>query len=269
MKKLVSTLAILAALVAFCAPALAESAAAWSNGQSPAQPYKGVPPVNLSKKLGYMVLDPLNNENADGASGILRIYLPRVDVKAGAGSINVYEEGAKSPLETIVFDDSSRVTMEPIGAEDLAWLYWESGVCFTVRLDNSLDADKTYYATLEEGTILATDYEAVTNTLLDGRKGWTFTTNTDAGVTARRRSGGDMPKVGDDVTVEVKLGGAVASATIFCDTDAVTSDGQPLNESGELTAHYAKAGLASWGIALMDESGTLITAYRYVDDVQP
>jgi len=86
MKKTLRILAIVMALALLGgALASAESAATWSNGQSPQQPYKGVPPVDLTKKLGYMVLDPLNNENVSTAINSLVIYLPRTDVRRATG----------------------------------------------------------------------------------------------------------------------------------------------------------------------------------------
>jgi uncharacterized membrane protein len=267
MKKLFSYIAALLALILFALPGMAE-ASAWSNGQSPSQPYKGVPPADLTQKLGYMVLDPLNKENVNAPLTSLKIYLPREDVKAGAGSLKLYETGAKAPLETIALSDASRVTVEKIDSQDLAWLYWESGVCFTIQLKDTLDADKSYYASLDQGAIVATDYKGVESPALDGQKGWAFTTNADAGALSRTRSGGEEPKVGDTVTIQVKLGGGTASATVFCDTDAVVSSDQPLAQTGALTARYAQAGAVKWGVALTDASGALLYVYHYEDQVR-
>jgi hypothetical protein len=86
MKKFLSVVAVLMAIL-LNSLAWRRRTAAWSNGQSPSQPYKGVPPVDLTKKLGYMVLAPLNNENVGAALTSLKIYLPRADVKAGAGTL--------------------------------------------------------------------------------------------------------------------------------------------------------------------------------------
>ena len=267
MKKLISVVAaLLAILVSLIAQA---QGTAWSNGQSPSQPYKGVPPVDLQKKLGYMVLDPLNNENADAALKNLKIYLPRTDVKAGKGTISIREMGAEEPLETISFWDASCVTVSAIEPEALAWLYWESGVCFTVALKTAPDADKTYAVSMDEGCIVVDGSETIGNPALDGEKGWTFTTNADAGVLSRERMGGESPKVGDSISIQVKLGGSAASAMVFCDTLAVTSDDQPLSESGALTARYVEAGVVKWGVALMDASGTLLDVYHYEEEVQP
>ena len=114
MKKTLRILAIVMALALLGgALASAESAATCSNGQSPQQPYKGVPPVDLTKKLGYMVLDPLNNENVSTAINSLVIYLPRTDVQAGDGSLRLYEKGVKAPIQEVSFADSARVTAAP------------------------------------------------------------------------------------------------------------------------------------------------------------
>ncbi len=267
MRKFVSLLAVLLALVFASAQAFAESAPVWNNGQSPSQPYKGVPPVDLTQKLGYMVFTPLNNDNADDVLTSLTIYLPREDVKAGEGALSVYEKDGKAPLEVVSFSDAARVSVAPIDQETLNWLYWESGVAFTVRIANALDADKGYYVSMEENCIVSAD-GAVGNIALDGKKGWAFTTNAEAGVTARTRSGDEALKVGDSVRMEVKLGGDATSAMVFCDTEAVSSEDHPLTESGTLTARYEKAGSARWGVAFMDEAGSLLSVYYYEDEVQ-
>ena len=268
MRKFVSMLAVLLALMFAGTQALAESAALWSNGQSPSQPYKGVPPVDLTQKLGYMVFAPLSNDNVDAVLTSLTIYLPREDVKAGEGALSIYEKDGKAPLEVVAFSDVARVSAAPIDQETLDWLYWESGVAFTVCIANALDADRGYYVSMEENCIVSAD-GAVGNIALDGKKGWAFTTNAEAGVTARTRSGDDAPKVGDSASISVKLGGDAVSAMVFCDTEAVSSEDMPLTESGTLTARYEKAGLVRWGVALTDEAGSLLSVYYYEDEVQP
>jgi len=248
--------------------ASAESAATWSNGQSPQQPYKGVPPVDLTKKLGYMVLDPLNNENVSTAINSLVIYLPRTDVQAGDGSLRLYEKGVKAPIQEVSFADSARVTAAPIDAETLAWLFWESGTQFTVAIDKSLDGDKTYTASLDPNCIVAPEY-GIGNSALEGAKGWTFTTKVTSGVLKLTHSGEATPRVGDSVAIEVRMGEGVASASIFSGSDAFTSEDDPLIESGVLTGRYAQEGPVGWGVALMDASGQFISVYHYREEVLP
>lgn len=267
MNKRIIILVLLAMLVSSLGAAA--QGTAWSNGQSPSQPYKGVPPVDLSKKLGYMVLDPLHNDSVLTALTNLKIYLPRADVKAGAGSLRIREKGTEAPLETVSFADASRVTVSAIDAEALALLYWESGVVFTVALKAAPDAGKTYTVSMDPDCIVVDGNEAVGNPALDGGKGWTFTTSADAGVLSRTRTGGEMPKLGDSVSIQVKLGDGAASAMVFCDTEAVISDDQPLSASGTLTARYEQAGTVRWGVALMDANGALLDVYHYEEQVQP
>lgn len=264
MKKL--ALFLIAALL-LTAPGLGEAGPVWSNGQSPAQPYKGVPPVDLSKKLGYMVLDPLNNSNADGALDTLRIYLPRTDVRAGDGALRLYDAGSGMAIEEIRFSDEARVAANPIEAEALGWLYWESGVCFAIRLRNALDIDRAYTVSLEENAIVAPDY-AIGNSAMEGRTGWSFTTKADSGVTARQFSGEANPKVGDTVAVEVKLPEGMA-ASIFCRSEAVTAVEGPDAVPGTLTARFNEPGPVDWSVVLLGEGGELLSVYRYFDEVQP
>lgn len=265
-KRFVQALAIALALALGGALAAAEAFPAWDNGQSPGQPYEGVPPVDLTKKLGYMVLDPLNSENVDTAVNALRIYLPRADAAAGDGTLRLFEKGAKAPIQEISFADGARVTSAPIDAETLAWLYWESGVQFTVALDSALDADRAYAVSLDANCIVAPGY-GIGNTPLDGAKGWTFTTQAASGVVGRTRSGGKAPRVGDTLAVEIKLGEGAASAMIFCDSEALVCEDEPLTKSGTLTGTYEKEGPVRWGVALTDSSGQLLSVYHYSEEV--
>lgn len=81
-------------------------------------------------------------------------------------------------------------------------------------------------------------------------------------------TGEETPKVRGQRAHGVKLGGDAASAMVFCDTEAVTSEDQPVTESGTLTARYEKAGFARWGVAFMDKTGSLLSVYYYEDEVQ-
>ena len=264
MKKLALMLAIVLLLAL---PAVSEAIPVWSDGRSPAQPYRGVPPVDLTKKLGYMVLDPLNNSNADGVLDALRIYLPRTDVRAGDGVLRVYEAGSGRTIEEIRLSDGARVAVNPIGAETLNWLYWESGVCFEIRLRNALDIDRAYTVSLEQNAIVAPDY-AIGNAAMEGRTGWSFTTKADSGVVARRFSGGEQPRVGDTAIIEVKLPEGV-TASVFCRSEAVAAEEGPDAQPGTLTARFSEPGPVDWGVALLGEEGELLSLYRYFDEVQP
>jgi hypothetical protein len=269
MKRFVAAVSFVLALVVCCAPVMAEAFPVWSNGQSAQQPFEGVSPVDLTEQLGYMVLDPLNNENVDVALDELKIYLPRTDVQAGEGLLKLYVSRAKEPLQEIAFSDEKRVAIAPIDAETLEWLCWETGSSITISLLAPLEVDKTYSVFLEEDCIVASQY-GLSNAQLDGAAGWTFSTMADFGVVGRKRSGDDAPKAGDSAAVEVKLGTGATSASFFCDTGDVSCDDLPLEESGVLTVRYENEGPVSWGIALIDDdSGAVVSVYRYNEQVLP
>jgi hypothetical protein len=274
---------VLALAIAMCSvPALSEEATPavapeeaaareveiWSNGQSAEQPYAGVPPVDLTEKLGYMMLNPINNSNVDAPLNTLRIYLPRTDVAGGEGALKLYESGIRAPLEEIPLADVSRVTLEPIDEDSLAWLYWESGVCFTVKLSRTLDIDKAYTISIDENAIVVPEYD-IGNPMMEGRTGWSFTTQADTGVTRVHSSGGDTPKVGDVLTVDVKYGGAGISAAIYSDSDAIEFDADLPDEEGTLHARYAQAGEVEWSVVFVGESGEVLSQYRYQETVEP
>jgi hypothetical protein len=106
------------------------------------------------------------------------------------------------------------VTVFAIEPEALAWLVLGGGVCFTVALKITPDADKTYAVSMDEGCIVIDGEKASETPRWSAEKGWIFTTNADAGVLSRLRSGGEAPKVGDSVAIQVKLGGSAVSAMV-------------------------------------------------------
>jgi hypothetical protein len=49
----------------------------------------------------------------------------------------------------------------------------------------------------------------------------------------------------------------------------MTTEHEPLTQTGTLTAVYGRAGPVRWGVALMDASGQIVSAYRYSEEVLP
>ena len=69
------------------------SAGGWREGLSAAKPYEGVPEVNLSERMGYMMFGPVNGKSIENSCQRICVYLPRTDVKAGEGLLHVCAAG--------------------------------------------------------------------------------------------------------------------------------------------------------------------------------
>jgi len=149
------TLAILMVLTLCVSTAFA---AEWGEGLSAAQPYAGVPAVDLGATMGYIILFPRAKIPASVFCDELDIYLPREDVAKGQGTLTLYVdpgEGDPQPVETISFADSNAVGIRPLNESELANLSWGGGVCVYARLAKSLGFDVNYFVTMDEGCFTA------------------------------------------------------------------------------------------------------------------
>lgn len=85
----------LMALILVCVFCMATAyAAEWAEGLSPAQPYSGVPAVNLDEMIGHMTLFPNANHKipAQRFCDVLEMYFPREDIELGEGNLTLYDD---------------------------------------------------------------------------------------------------------------------------------------------------------------------------------
>ena len=169
---------ILAAAVFGASPA---SAAEWKDGRSPAQPYAGVPEVDLSQTMGYIMLYPRAKMPVEHFCDVLEIYLPREDVERGEGTLRLYDESGE--ILSVEFEDEEQVGIRKLSEDELNGLMWGSGVCIDVYLPVSLTIGKDYYVTMDEGCFTAAD-GAVVSLGYTGKEVWVPVVVGDFGINA-------------------------------------------------------------------------------------
>lgn len=260
MKKLIALCLALALL--YAVPA---SAAQWAEGCSPAQPYPDVPPQDLSKTIGYMLFYPSNGMDVVGGCRMLRIILPRTDVKAGHGSVKLtcVEDGT---TWTAVFNDTDYVSQRDMDEDELNYVIWGSGTCFEIMLPVSLSQNCNYTVEMDADCIISTD-NAVSNPVRGADK-WHFSTESDYGiwdmeyVRANAKGGYDVairnPVEGDEIHLTVALGGEAVQAVLKSLAD-VEFDEVVITQSGEVTGHVTGPN-ASWRAIFYDANGQVIDA---------
>lgn len=243
MKKLIAMCLVLLMVAA------SASAAEWREGLSPSKPYENVVEVDFEKNIGHIMFYP-NSGIATAGANMLFIYLPREDVKAGAGKLTLYSTDAGEEL-SVNMNDTTHVIQRAAFEGELEDLMWGSGTCFEVVLPVSLRAGTTYYVDMEKDCIVdvarAVGNPQIRSSALDNRS-WHFTTVAEFGVSAmeyRRPTGEDtyenqilMPKAGDEVRFDLLIGGEAKCATIVIPKEAeggITFDTMIFRESCEVT----------------------------------
>ena len=154
MKRLFVLMVVCVLLTGSCAALAAD----WTEGRSAAQPYAGVPAVDLNTTIGYIMMAPRAKLPVDHFCNTLQIYLPREDVAVGKGKLMLYasqDGGRGEQVESIDFENSEAVVFRPMTEAELESLIWGGGTCIEIHLSVSLAFDRQYYVLMEEGCFTA------------------------------------------------------------------------------------------------------------------
>ena len=290
MKKLTAAILILVLLFANAA-----MAAGWTNGRSAAQPYAGVPAMDLTKTMGYVVLYPHTKLPAGSFCGALEIYLPREDVALNKGVLRVYDNAGDEAVEIVAIDfaESEGVEIRALDEGLLDRLMWGGGVCVRILLPKSLEfageAGHKYYVLMDEGCFTAAN-GAVVSPAISNPEAWVVELTAEFGVSglyyaapveaaAVEYESADwdeeveateapeveevepeihlIPEVGDTITFELVMGGAAKTAVIFSENDSVRFDEIEFTESGTITGEVTKADV-DWGVVFLDANGNTL-----------
>lgn len=258
-------LALLLAVLLCAAPAFA---AEWEEGRSPAKPYEGVPEADLETTLGYLMFYPNARIPEKGFCKSLCIYTPREDVSAGEGMFYFCSEERGEEIR-FSFNDESFVTARPMTEAELNGLLWGGGTCFEIVLPYSLQLNEGYFVNLGSGCIVAEN--GVGNMEIGGVDSWAFRTDSEYGVSGAeyRRPVEDgtpegritEPKPGDEVVLDVLLGGEAVSAMLYWYDEAMAFAEMEIFESGTFTGTVL-AENPIWGIVFLDEEGNAIDGFE-------
>lgn len=171
---------LIAILLACLLLASAAQAAEWAEGRSAAQPYEGVPEVDLTKTMGYIMLYPRTKVPAHNFCDVLVIYLPREDVALNEGRLTLYA-GEDELVGAYEFSDTEHVQLRPMDDLELENMMWGGGTCIMVRLDKSLKLGESYYVFMDEGCFTAAD-GAIRSLHVNNPEAWTPLVDGDYGV---------------------------------------------------------------------------------------
>ncbi len=237
----------------------------WVDGRSASKPYAGLPAVDLSEKLGYMMFYPNAKMIVEGCCRTLYVYLPRTDVKAGKGTLYLCSS-EQGELLRLAFNDEQYVACRPMSDGELNGLMWGEGTCFEVTLPFTLGLNKNYFVNLSRDCVVTVDGK-LGNPEIGGTEAWTFSTDADYGVSGMRyrrplEEKGDeervqFPKSGDEVALEILLGGPAVSAVLYCYDDSMDFDEVFFSESSSVTGRLV-AGEPNWGVAFFDVDGNVL-----------
>ena len=251
-------------------------AAEWAEGRSAAQPYAGVPEVDLTQTMGYIMMYPRTKLPARFFCDALEMYLPREDIVLGEGTLTLYK-GDGEVVATVPFTDEEMVELRPLEEEELNGLMWGGGVCVEVHLPVSLTIGESYYVLAEEGCFTTADGK-IPSVAISSPEAWTPVVNGDYGVSALSYSVApaveeteegeeapaeneeieleykNTPEVGDVIHFDLVLGGDAKFAVIYSENESVEFETTQFTESCHVTGVVAGEEL-SWGVAFMDGEG--------------
>ena len=287
----------LAALILICMLFVSTAyAAEWTDGRSAAQPYAGVPEVNLDETMGYIMLFPRAKMPAQSYCDVLEIYLPREDLVLGEGSLTLCN--AEGELEKISFADSERVELRPLEEPELEGLMWGGGMCIEVHLIKSLSFDENYYILMDDGCFTAAEGK-LQSLAITSNEAWVPVITGDYGIGGLFYSAAPeqpveeqpteeelaeeeeteepepteapteapaeeevpaepkAPEKGDIITFDLKMGGDAKYAVVFSENDSVSFDPPEYTESGRIKGAITGDEL-DWGVVFLDENGDVL-----------
>ena len=235
MKKTILFLVILG--IALCLPAA--QAQAWPPGRSPAQPYEGVPEVDLKTRLGYIMLFPREKVPTEFFCDRLELFLPRDDVTQGEGKLRLYT-GKRDLVIEVSFQDES-VVKRPLTEEEMIGLMWGGGVCFEVRLPVSLTLNQDYYVEMDAGCIVAADGSSK-NPAVRAKDAWTPRVTGDYGISGLTYAPAPEPSEAAAAAADAPLPDATRTAPDAAEPDAdAAKDALVASEPAEAEAPAPEA----------------------------
>lgn len=245
MKKAI-TLAL--ALLMLCA------GTALASDWQPGKPYEGVPEVDLTQSLGYVMFYPNSELAVNHACQRLYVYLPRTDVKAGSGSLHLY--GGSGEIWSTVMD-AEAVTLRPMREAEMEMFQWEDGVCFEIKLGHSLPLNEQCYVNLDVNCIVVEGSD-LGNQAIKGPDEWPVLVGGDFGVGGVEylHDGAITlaPTAGDAIRFDLTVGGDVALAAMYSPDASVSFAVGAYSESCEVVGEVT-GDTPTWGVIFLDANG--------------
>lgn len=206
-----------------------------------------------SDATGYKVYDAGSNE--------LTIKTQRTDIIGGSGTLGLYNSADSSLIETVTMADSSKVSVQPLTAEELAEQGWSTGTKVTVYLSDALAQNRTYFIALSEDALSTADGIGHSEATMDSYT-WVIQTGEYG--------------FGFDMTPTAATAGAVCAGQVLMDGTAatracienadpafVTFDTTEFMASGSFTATFGQSGTTSFQVSFYDEGGNCLKTINY------
>ena len=171
--------AFLLTAIALTLAAAPVQAAEWKAGLGPEKPYEGVPEVDLTENMGYVMTYPRDKMPAEHFCDSLDMYLPREDIGRGSGELHVFDENGE--IYSCSAEDTDAYIIRPLNDEELEGLMWGGGTCVSIKLPVSLDFGKSYYVHMDEGVFTAGN-GTLKNLPMRGNGDWTPVLQGDFGI---------------------------------------------------------------------------------------
>ena len=251
MKRIIAL--VWAAALLLCAGAA--QAAGWREDLGPERPYTTMPQVDLTEEIGYMMFYPNQGMPATTVCQTLFIYLPREDVKAGEGmlQLNTAKDG---PVLSIAMNDADAVRQRAMSEDELELWLWGSGSCFEIRLPRTLEFSKDYYITMAQGCIVTDD--GLESPAIQDRSAWRITLGGDYGIGGLMYQDAPTGQTTDqargEISFRLELSGEAKSAVLYSRDASVDFPVTFFGESSHVTG-VVTGDTPDWGVMFFDAEG--------------
>lgn len=232
-------------------------------------PETGAEPVTLNLDvipLTDMKFYPLTAE-ANGyqvhQAGIneLVIDVARTEVIGGTGTLTLYNAVDSSVVETINMNDTSKVNVADLPADELTEYGWSTGSRVIVKLASPLAPLTAYYVMLTDDAIQTADGIGTSAATQDSYS-WTLNTGEYGFYISDTLSG---IKAGVPVNGQIMMEGELVTYACIENADPamVTFDMTEFLSSGSFTATFNAAGTTSFLVSFYSEEGTCLYSITY------
>ncbi len=189
----------------------------------------------------------------------LTICFQRDDILAGTGAISLINGFDNSNIETIQANDTEKVSITPLSAEELAALGWSTGCKASILLKDPIGQMAFCYVTMTENAFTSADGTAMTPAIEDAQT-WAIQTS-EYGFCIDKKN----LTVGSTVSGQIMMDNATAAAAYIenADPTMLTFDIGEFTASGAFSVTLNAAGKTGFQVSFYDAAGTLLNTISY------
>ena len=194
----------------------------------------------------------------------LTISFQREDILAGTGAITIVNASDGSAIETIQANDTEKVTICPLDAEELTALGWTAGCKASILLENPLAPFSFSYVTMTENAFTSADGTMMTAAIEDSGT-WPIQTSGFGFCIDKKNL-----TVGNTAQGQVMMDGTPVTAAYIENADPamISFDIGEFTASGSFTATLNAPGKTSFQVSFYDAAGTLLNTIPYTVEIK-